>query len=393
MTIHVGVVTAARSDYGLLVPLITALFADPDFDLTLYATGMHFSARHGETINEIRSEPWCSAVVEIPSAPDDDSSEAAARALAVGIEGFARTYANRRPDLIVVMGDRLDAMAGVIAALPFDFPIAHISGGELSQGVVDDRIRHAITKMSHIHFTAHPDFARRVIQLGETPDRVVIAGEPGLDAVIDMAVEDKEAVFAAYDLNSDQPVTLFTFHPVGPDADTNRNAIAVILKAAEQIETQIVFTFPNADPGSSPIIEAIEAYCSRHDGCSAWPSLGRYRYLNLANQADCMVGNSSSGLVEAASFKLPVVNIGDRQAGRIVPDNVLTAPLDAKAIELAWQKALSPAFRDGLAGLQNPYGDGHAVDRIIDTLRTMPLDAGFVSKIFHDIDGAEISGC
>jgi UDP-hydrolysing UDP-N-acetyl-D-glucosamine 2-epimerase len=392
LTIHVGVVTAARSDYGLLVPLVSALFDDPDFELTLYATGMHFSPRHGETINEIRSEPWCSTLVEIPSAPKDDSSEAAAQALAAGIEGFAHSYATQPPDLIVVMGDRLDVMACVIAALPFDLPIAHISGGELSQGVVDDRIRHAITKMSHIHFTAHPDFARRVIQLGEAPDRVVVAGEPGLDLLAELATEDKETVFAAYDLDLEAPVSVFTFHPIGPDPDVNRNAMEIILQAADRAETQIVFTYPNADPGSSPIIDAIEAYCAGHENCSAWPSLGRYRYINLANHADCIVGNSSSGLVEAASFQLPVVNIGDRQAGRIAPANVLSVRLDEDAIAQAWEKALSGSFRHSLAGLKNPYGDGNAVSRILDTLRTMPRGADAVSKVFYDIDGPYISG-
>lgn len=389
--VHIGVVTAARSDYGLLVPLIGALYRDLGIELSVYATGMHFSQRHGMTIDEVRQAKWRDVVVDIPAAPDDDSAESAARAMSRGIEGFAAVYAARRPDIVVVMGDRMDAMAAVIAALPFDIPLAHISGGELSEGVVDDRVRHAITKMSHIHFTSHPNFARRVNQLGEIPSRVFVSGEPGLDLLSDLVIDAADAVYAEYGLDPERPITVFTFHPVGPETDLNRQSIDVVLAAAAEIDTQIVFTYPNADPGSAPIIDAIDAWCDGHAGCSAWPSLGRHRYLNLLNRATCMVGNSSSGLVEAPSFKLPVVNIGERQKGRLSPPNVLSAAVTTAAVEAAWREALSPAFRESLAGLENPYGDGNAVGRIMDVLKTLPPMADLTVKSFHDLDGAGVA--
>jgi UDP-N-acetylglucosamine 2-epimerase (non-hydrolysing) len=389
--VHIGVVTAARSDYGLLAPLIEALHRDPDTDLSIYATGMHFSPRHGMTIDEVHQAEWRDAVVDIPAAPEDDSSEAAARALSRGVEGFAAVYAARRPDIVVVMGDRMDAMAGVIAALPFDIPLAHISGGELSEGVVDDRVRHAITKMSHIHFTSHPDFARRVIQLGEVPERVIVSGEPGLDLLSGLSIDPADAVHAEYGLDSERPISVFTFHPVGPGVDQNRQSIDAVLAAAAEIETQIVFTYPNADPGSAPIIDAIDAWCAGRAGCIARASLGRHRYLNLLNRASCMVGNSSSGLVEAPSFELPVVNIGARQKGRLSPPNVLSVPVATAAIAVAWRKALSPTFRDSLTGLQNPYGDGKAVGRIMEVLKTLLATGDLTAKSFHDLTGAAVA--
>ena len=389
---HVGVVTAARSDYGLLLPLIENIYSSTDFDLTVYATGMHFSKKHGATVEEIRKAPWASELIEIPSSPENDSAEAAAHGIARGIEGFSAAYNARRPDIVLVMGDRMDAIASIIAALPFDIPCAHVSGGELSEGVVDDRVRHAITKMSHIHFTAHPVFAKRVIQMGEHPKRVIMSGEPGLDLLSKIPLVEGDRVRAEYKLNTDHPITVFTMHPVGPERNQNRQAIKTILKVASKIKSQIMFTYPNADPGSAPIIEEIKAYCAMHSGCKAKPSLGRQNYLSLISIADCMVGNSSSGLVEAASFQLPVVNIGDRQRGRISPNNVINAPLEENRIFAAWKKALSPSFRKSLDGTKNPYGDGNSVKRILNALREIPDYSKLTNKTFYDLSLEHVYG-
>jgi UDP-hydrolysing UDP-N-acetyl-D-glucosamine 2-epimerase len=382
---HIGVVTSARSDFGLLTPLLNALYGDADIRLGIYATGMHFSDLHGRTIDEIRSLPFAAMMVEIPSAPTDDSAAAIGESMAQGLSGFAQSFAREKPDILVVLGDRYDLLPAVISALNFNIPVAHISGGEVTEGVIDDAVRHAITKMSHLHFTAHEDYSRRVVQLGEELWRVTTTGEPGLDNIADFLTTGRSEIFDELSLSLERPVTVLTHHPETLDLAASAGAIAAILDAADAIDSQIVFTYPNADAGSQPIIEAIDAYCAKRPDCRFHASLGRNRYYSLLRHADCMLGNSSSGIAEAPSFRLPVVNIGDRQKGRIMAANIISVAANSRDIAEAWRTALSAEFRDGLAGLENPYGQEKSVERIVSVLKTVPLDRKLLAKKFLNL--------
>jgi UDP-N-acetylglucosamine 2-epimerase (non-hydrolysing) len=381
----IGVATSARSDFGLLTPLIEALVDDFDFTLKLFATGMHFSKQHGNTIDEIRNKGFADCLVEIPCFPVDDTPEALAESMAAEISGFGKAFAKDKPDILVVMGDRYDILPAAMAALNFNIPIAHISGGEVTEGVIDDSIRHAITKMSHLHFPSHEDCKQRLVQLGEEPWRITVSGEPGLDGIDRLSFKTRAGIYEELGFAEDRPLTAFTFHPDTLNPAGSTDAIATVLDAADKIDSQIIFTYPNADAGSQPIIDAIKSFCSDRKHCRFHASLGRVRYYNLLKYVDCMVGNSSSGIIEAASFNLPVVNIGDRQKGRLISKNVISVALSSGAIAEAWKKALSDDFRQSLAGLKNPFCDGKTVESILSVLKSTPLDKTLITKRFIDI--------
>lgn len=391
MTRRLGFVTSARSDFGLLRPLMLAAVGDPRFSVVIYATGMHFSARHGGTLAEIAEaglEPYLERL-PVPGADGaEDGPAALARAMAGGMSAFAAAFAREKPDFLVVMGDRYDMVPAVMAALPFTIPVAHLAGGELTEGVIDDAIRHAVTKMSHLHFPTMPAYAQRLQRMGEEPWRITVTGEPGLDALVDFPFRSRTEVLDELGLVEGVPVSVFTFHPETLSPEGTRQDIAAVLAAAAQVETQLVMTYPNADTSAGVIIAAIETFAASrppaYPRCRVVPHLGRRRYLDLLRQADCMVGNSSSGIVEAASFRLPVVDVGNRQGGRLAPANVLRVPVDTAAIVTAWTRALSPSFRAGLESLVNPYGDGHAVPRILNRLAEAVPGPGLLLKRFYD---------
>lgn len=381
---RVGMVTTARSDFGLLKGLMAAVRDDPELELVVYVSGMHHSTKHGHTIDEVRAAGFGPWMVEVPSSQDGDDPRAIAHTMATALAGFADAFAARRPDILVVLGDRYDSFPAAVAALPFAIPVAHISGGEVTEGVIDDSIRHAFTKLSHLHFPSHPDFGRRLRQMGEEPWRVTVSGQPGLDTMVGLVPPPKAEVFAGLGLDPAVPTSLVTYHPETLRAEDSAAAIAALLDAARRVGGQIVFTAPNADTGNAPIRESIAAFAVAQAGCVYRESLGRTLYLAMLSHAECMVGNSSSGIIEAASFRLPVVNVGDRQRGRLAPANVIHCGADADSIAAAWRRALDPAFRAGLAGLVNPYGDGAAVPRILAALKAAELGRRAVVKRFVD---------
>jgi UDP-hydrolysing UDP-N-acetyl-D-glucosamine 2-epimerase len=385
---RLGFVTSARSDFGLLLPLIRAA-AEGGFAVTVYATGMHFSAAHGHTLDEILEAGLGPLLVRVPvEAGEEDSGAGMARRIGGGVRAFAEALSasspESRPEILVVMGDRYDMLPAVLAALPLTLPVAHLAGGELTEGVIDDAIRHAVTKLSHLHFPTMATYAERLLRMGEEPWRITVTGEPGLDAIRTFSFRDKAGTFAEFGLDPGRPLTVFTFHPETLAPGATGRSIAEVLAAAAEVPGQILFTYPNADTAAAVIIEAIEAFAAARRNCRVVPHLGRTRYLNLLRHADAVAGNSSSGLVEAASFELPVVDIGSRQAGRVAPANVLRVPIEHRAIAGAWCRALSPDFRAGLAGLINPYGDGRAVPRILERLRQEPGGPRLLLKHFHD---------
>lgn len=388
---RIGIVTSARSDFGLLRGLMDAVRAAPGLNLIVYATGMHHSRAHGYTLDEVKATGFAEVLVEVPSFQGGDSPEAVARTIAAGVSGFAAVFANLRPDILVLLGDRYDSYPAALAALPFAIPIAHISGGESTEGLIDEAIRHSLTKLAHLHFPSHEVYARRIRQMGEEAWRVTLSGQPGLDAIVAFRPRPRADVIGALDLDPARPVSLLTYHPETLAPGETARAVAAVLEAAAEIDSQIVFTAPNADTGNAPIREAVAAFAATKPGCVYRQSLGRNLYLELLAHADCMVGNSSSGIVEAASFRLPVVDIGDRQKGRLADRNVIRCPGNAAAIADAWRRALDPAFRAGLAGLVNSYGDGRAVPRILAVLQSVPLDRRLIVKTFADAATFEAS--
>lgn len=388
---HIGVVTTARSDFGMLLPVIREVERDPGLGLTLFVSGRHLSVEDGNSIEEVHGAA-IRGRVEIVSAPTDTGSgESVASAMGQATENFGAALGRLRPDIVVVTGDRFDMLPAVLAALPQNIPVAHISGGELTQGVIDDAIRHVVTKLSHLHFACHERYARRIVQLGEEPWRVSVTGEPGLDELTGMEFVAREQMCSDLGIPASGRISVLTYHPETLRPGESGRQVASVLAAAAGIETALVITYPNGDPGSAAIAEAIEAFVRVSANAVRHKSLGRARYLQLLRHADCVVGNSSSGIIETASFALPTVNIGDRQQGRIAPYNVISVPCETHAIAAAWRKALDPAFRQPLTAMSNPYGDGHAARRIAGALKSVAIDSRLLTKRFFDLDDADAS--
>lgn len=384
---RIAVVTVARSDYGIYRPLLRRIEREPDLDLALIVAGMHLAPEFGTTVEEIRADGFpIAATVDMTLAADAPGS--IARSMGLGLVGFAQAYEQIRPDVIVVLGDRFEMHAAATAAVPFLIPLAHIAGGALSRGAIDDGLRHSITKLSHIHLVETEPYRQRVIQMGEAPWRVHLAGALNLDNQRDMEVLSLDELNRRFGvaLDAASPPLLVTFHPVTRQYRDTRRHMESVLGALETSGRSIVITHPSADTGGRIIIEMIEDYVRTHPGAYSVPHLGTLAYFSLMRHAAAMVGNSSSGIIEAASFKLPVVDIGTRQQGRLAAANVIHCPCERDAVAAAIARATGPAFRKELESLVNPYGDGNAAERMIEVLRTLDLvDPRLIHKEFCDL--------
>jgi UDP-N-acetylglucosamine 2-epimerase (non-hydrolysing) len=379
----VTVITGARSDYGLLRPLLSQMAATPGLRADVMVTGMHLAPEFGLTVREIERDGF-PIRDRIECLTASDSPQGIAQSMGIGQIGFAQALARSRPELLVVLGDRTEMLAAATAALPFRIPIAHIHGGELTQGAIDDAVRHCLTKLCHIHFVALPEFADRVHQLGESRDRIHIVGALGLDA-IQTTPRLSHAEFQqrfGVDLNS-SPIVV-TFHPVTQEYEQTGRQIDELLAALATIDAPLLFTYPNSDTNGRIIINCINRFVGDHPNAVVVQNLGSAAYFTLLGQARAMVGNSSSGILEAASFRLPVVNIGTRQQGRPQPANVIQTGYGRSDIASGLSRALSEAFVDGLQDLTNPYGDGRAAERITAVLDALPMTDALVRKGFHD---------
>ncbi len=379
----VAAVTVSRSDWGHLRPVLEAIRSRPGLSLQLYVAGMHLEPDFGLTVRDIERDGWPIAS-RIPMLETDDSPSGVAASTGKGIEGFARAYAETRPDLVVVLGDRFEMLAAGVAALPFALPVAHIHGGEETEGAMDNQIRHAITKLAHIHFASADLHARRIAQMGEEAWRIHTVGAPGLDRLSVATYRSREALAGSLRLDAEAKWLLVTFHPVTLEYRDTAAHVTELLATLEKADAQIVMTYPNADTAGRLIIERIEDFASRHPRVTLARSLGDETYLSLLKHADAMVGNSSSGLIEAPSFGLPVVNIGNRQRGRLRGANVIDVGYGREDILRGLERALEPGFRATLKGMANPYGDGRAAPRIAEVLRTVPLDARLIQKRFAE---------
>jgi len=379
----VGVVTVARSDYGIYRPVLRSLEQRDDVRVQVYVGGMHLLERFGSTVSEIERDGF-PIVERLDFLGSGDEPADIAAAIGRGVVAFAEAFERSRPDVVLLLGDRFEMFAAGIAALPLRLPLAHIHGGESTEGAIDEEIRHSLTKLSHLHFAATDVYARRIVQLGEEPWRVHVSGAPALDGLADFGpLSDDE--LAARGVRLRGPTLLVTYHPVTVARDRTREELDALLEAVVGSGLDAVFTFPNADAGYGEILSRLESLSGEDERFSVVPHLGTDAYFTLMSRAAAMVGNSSSGIIEAASFRLPVVDIGIRQRGRMRPANVITAGGDAGSIQAAIERALDPGFRRTLDGLVNPYGDGRAGERIAEVVATIPLDERLLIKRFHDL--------
>jgi len=346
--------------------------------------GMHLAPEFGLTVEAITADGF-SVAERVEMLRSSDAPEGIAASMGVGVMGFARAFARTRPDLLVVLGDRVEMHAAALAALPFTIPVAHLHGGELTEGAIDDALRHSLTKLSHLHFVSTEAHARRVLQLGEEPWRVIVSGAPSLDHLRTTALLDRRELERRFGLRLDAAPLVVTYHPVTLEYADAEQQIRELLGALEAFELPIVFTLPNADTHGRVIRRAIEAFVARHPASRLVENFGPQGYLSLMALAAAMVGNSSSGLVEAPSFGLPVVNVGTRQQGRLRAENVIDVGYDREGVIAAIRKALSPSFRTALRGRPNPYGDGHAAEIIVKRLTEVPLDDRLIRKRFVDL--------
>jgi len=376
------VITGTRAEYGMLQPVMQAIRAEPNLQLCLFVTGMHLSPEFGLTWREIAADGF-EIDEKIDMLLSADTGSAVAKAMGLATIQFASAYERQRPDMAMLLGDRFELLAAAQAALVAKIPIAHISGGDTTEGAFDEAIRHSITKMSHLHFVTNTVSAARVRQLGEDPARVILSGNPGLDRIRTLKLLDRDAFAAAIGFKLRPRNLLITFHPVTLDSTASSLQFSELLNALTRFgpEVGLIFTMPNADPEGRELINMVKAYVARAPNSVVSTSLGHQRYLSALRHVDVVVGNSSSGLIEAPSFGKPTVNIGDRQKGRLQAASVINVPAEADAIHRAIQQAFAMDCRT----VVNPYGDGFATDRIIAALKSVGDPKALLKKHFFDL--------
>jgi UDP-hydrolysing UDP-N-acetyl-D-glucosamine 2-epimerase len=345
---------------------------------------MHLSPEFGLTVKAIEEDGF-EIGERVEMLLSSDTPEGIAKSMGLGTIGFAQAYARFRPDILVVLGDRFEMHAAAVAALPFKIPVAHIHGGESTEGLIDEAIRHSITKMSHLHFVSTQEYAQRVKQLGEEPWRVVVCGALSLDNLSATRLLNREEVADGFGITLPEKFLLVTYHPVTLEYEQTERQVRELLAALDAIGLPILFTMPNADTGGRTIRRFIEEFLSKHPDSEGIENLGTQGYFSTMALATVMVGNSSSGIIEAASFSLPVVNVGNRQLGRIRGKNVIDVGYTRAEILAGIKKATSPEFRARFSDLVNPYGDGHAAERIVKRLKEVKLDNQLSLKHFHEL--------
>ncbi|HUZ95124.1 MAG TPA: UDP-N-acetylglucosamine 2-epimerase [Edaphobacter sp.] len=368
----IAVVTSSRADYSHLYWPLKDLAAHPNVDLKLIVLAAHLSPAFGNTVNEIEQDGFAIAS-RIECLLNSDTDTGMAKTLGLAVLGLTDVLAQMRPDLLLLIADRYEMLAPASVALTLRIPVAHIEGGEISEGAIDDAVRNALTKMAHIHFTSTDTARARVISMGEEPWRVTRAGAPSLDHITRSQLLTRSQLEQALKIDLKQAPTVVAYHPVTLLQNTTEEADA-LFAALAQIKGQIVFCYPNADAGSHSLMQRTHEFIRQHTDAHVFVNLGAVTYWSLLKQAGLLLGNSSSGIMEAASFALPVVNVGLRQYGRERAPNVLDADPNIDSILDKIATARSADFRESLRGMTNPYGDGHAAERIVHVLTTVSLE-------------------
>ena len=380
--LRICVVTGTRAEYGLLRAVMARLKRDRAFDLRVVASAMHLVREFGFTYREIESDGFqIDAKVDMLLA--GDTAAAAAKSMGKGVIGFVGAFQRLGPDLVMLLGDRFEALAAASTALIMGIPVAHLSGGDVTEGAFDDSIRHAITKLAHLHFTASAQSAARVVQMGEDPRRVFAVGDPGLDSLFAMKRLSRRALERDLGFTFRKRNLLITFHPVTLDRMPSTHQFAILLDALAALgpDVGLLFTNPNADPEGRALIAMLDKFVKGRANAAAFASLGHRRYLSAMAVCDAVVGNSSSGLLEAPSLRKPSVNIGSRQTGRLRTKSVIDCPVDANAIK----RAIAVVFTMRIGKVVNPYGDGHAAERILRILKRIGDPTALLRKSFHDV--------
>ena len=381
---RICVVTGARADYGLLYWLMKEIADDAELQLQVVATGMHLSPEFGLTYRKIEEDGF-TIDAKVEMLLSSDSTVGIAKSMGLGVIGFADALDRLKPDILVLLGDRFEILAAAQAALISRIPIGHIHGGETSEGAFDEGIRHAISKMAQWHFVAAESYRKRVVQLGESPDRVFNYGAPGLDHLSRLTWLERQSLEMSLQIQLSTPLFLVTYHPVTLDITDPKGPMTELLTALEAFpEATVIFTYPNADTGGRVLIDCIDRFVAQHEKRSrAFVSLGQQRYLSLMREADVVIGNSSSGLIEAPALKKATVNIGNRQKGRLKASSVIDVLENSQDITSAIRLATSKDFRENLFDTVSLYGLGNVSQKIKITLKAVKPE---VHKSFFDIE-------
>jgi len=384
MNRKVCVVTGTRAEYGLLRWVMEGIKQTPGLELQIIATGMHLSPEFGLTYREIEKDGlFIDRKVEMLLSSDTPAG--LAKSMGLGLIGFGEVLPQLQPDIMMVLGDRFELLSAVAAAMVARIPVAHISGGETTEGAFDEAIRHSLTKMSHLHFVAAEEYRKRVIQLGEHPERVFLVGGMGVDNIKKMTLLDREVLETALEFKLGPRNLLVTYHPVTLEDDTSASQMTELLAALEELQnTHLIFTMPNADTHGRVLFEMIEQFVNRHPNARSYTSLGQLKYLSCIRLVDGVVGNSSSGLAEVPSFAKGTINIGDRQRGRLKAESVIDCAPEQKSIAAAIQRLYSKDFKSVLETVKNPYGEGGASEEIVRILKDIKLES-ILKKSFNDL--------
>lgn len=378
---RICVVTGSRAEYGLLYWVLHDIHRDPELELQLVATGMHLESRFGMTVERIEADGFTvDRRVDIDLS--DDTPGGVVRSMSRGLTGMSDAIEGLAPDVLLVLGDRFEIMVAAQAAMVHNLPIVHIAGGDTTQGAFDEAIRHSITKMAHVHLTTNADSAWRVARMGEDPAHIHVVGSPGLDHLRRAPLMSTAELEGALGARLGSRNVLVTFHPVTLDAGHGQDQFDALLQALDAMPREVVkwVTRPNADPGNQAISDTLDRWADGRDDVHVYTSLGQARYLALMAHVDAVIGNSSSGLYEAPSFRVPTVDVGDRQAGRLAAASVIHAEPTVQAIATATERALALDCSNVL----NPYGDGRTAGRIVAILKALPVRDVLLRKTFHE---------
>lgn len=382
----ITVLTATRAEYGLLSPIIHALKACGSFEVRVVVTGAHLSPEFGLTYKEIEKE-GIEIDRKIEILLSSDTPSAISKSMGMALIGFADYFAERRPDALIVLGDRYETLAVCCAAMNARIPIIHLYGGETTEGAVDEVIRHAITKLSYLHLTSTEEYRKRVIQLGESPDRVFTVGAIGIENAMKKKLLSKRELADSLELALERPYAVITFHPVTLENNSAEQQCRELLKALDMHpEMDYIITKANADADGRIINKMLDDYSLTHDNVSVYESLGAVRYLSAVKYACMAIGNSSSGLLEVPSFKIPTVNIGDRQKGRLKAASVIDCGPKTEEISKSIERAKTIEFREICETVTNPYGDGDTSEKVVNAIETMMSSEIDLKKKFYDIN-------
>lgn len=374
------VVTGTRAEYGLLYWTMKAIEQDKDLELQLIVTGSHLSTEYGYTVEQIRKDGF-KIDEEIDMLIDSPKKSAIVKSMGLEMIQMAQAFDRLKPDILLILGDRYETFVAATCAMMMNVPIAHMNGGESTEGAIDEQIRHAITKMAHLHFAGAEYYKERIIKMGEEPWRVYNVGQAGIENIRRIKLLEKEELEKELEIKLGNRVFLITYHPVTLDNKNIEKKVDNILNAILKYDAQYIFTYPNADFGNRAIVDKIKRFVEDNENAYLYYSLGQKKYLSLLKYADVMIGNSSSGIIEASSFRLPVVNIGDRQKGRLRNRNIIDVNESEHEIAEAINKAINDKeFLEGLNSMENLYGDGRTSEKIIKVLKEVRLDDTLLAK-------------